>query len=227
MNQIKTTACILTKNEKNTISNIITKSWQHCDELIVVDGHSTDGTKELAERLGAKVFLDDGLGKGCGIRKGIKESEGDIIVFIDADGSHDPGDIPKLVAPIKENKADMVIASRMRGGSDELHGDISKFMRVTGSHIITISINYYFKVNLTDSQNGFRAIRTSCVKQLNLKENITTTEQEMLIKALHKKFRITEIASHEYKREYGESVIKLEKVFFRYFYTWIRYLFFK
>jgi len=115
----------------------------------------------------------------------------------------------------------------MFGGSDEAHGDIYKFLRTVASDIITLGINYRFNVRLTDSQNGFRAIRTKVARQLNLKEDITTIEQEMIIKTLRAGYRMAEVPSHEYARKYGQSVIKLRKVAFRYFYSWLKYLFFK
>ena len=151
---------------------------------------------------------------------------GDIIVFIDADGSHDPDDIPELIKPIIEGRVDHMTASRMRGGSDELHGDFSKFFRMMGSDIITLGINYRFNVRLTDCQNGFRAIKTEVARKLDLKENITTIEQEMIIKTLKKGYSMGEIPSHEYERKYGESCISLQKVWFRYVYSWLKYLFF-
>ena len=221
MKTMKTTVVIPAKNEERSISKIITKCRKYADELLVVDGHSTDGTVRVARKLGARVVQDHGLGKGDGLRVGIREAKGDILVFIDADGSHDPNDIPKLITPIKQNKADMVVGSRGMGGSDELHGDVEKLLRMIGSDIILIGINKKFKVNLTDSQNGYRAIRTDAARALNLKENITTIEQEMTIKCLKKGFRISEVPTHEYAREHGASVIKLRKVWFRYVWSFL------
>jgi len=221
MKTMKTTVVIPAKNEERSISKIITKCRKYADELLVVDGYSTDGTVRVARKLGARVVQDHGLGKGDGLRVGIREAKGDILVFIDADGSHDPNDIPKLITPIKQNKADMVVGSRGMGGSDELHGDVEKLLRMIGSDIILIGINKKFKVNLTDSQNGYRAIRTDAARALNLKENITTIEQEMTIKCLKKGFRISEVPTHEYAREHGASVIKLRKVWFRYVWSFL------
>jgi dolichol-phosphate mannosyltransferase len=88
-----------------------------------------------------------------------------------------------------------------------------------------LGINYRFGVRLTDSQNGFRAIRRDAALSLGLQENITTIEQEMIIKTLKKGYRITEVPAHEYARKYGDSNIKLGKVWFRYVYSWLKYLF--
>jgi len=220
----KVSIVIPTRNEEKSIGVIIEHCRPYADELLVVDGNSTDQTREIARELGCRVVMDSGRGKGDGIRTAIREVSGDIIVFIDADYSHRPADIPRLVAPILRDEADHVVGSRPRGGSDELHGDFNKFMRMIGSDIITLGINYRFGVRLSESQNGFRAVRTRVARALNLRENITTIEQEMTIKTLSRGYRIKEVPSHEYARRFGESKIKLRSVSFRYFYSWLKYL---
>jgi dolichol-phosphate mannosyltransferase len=217
---------IPTKNEEKNISEIIEKCKKFGNEIIIVDGHSSDKTRDIAQSLGAKVVFDHGKGKGDALKTSLDSLTGDIIVFIDADGSHEPEDIPKLIRPILANQADHVIASRMRGGSDELHGDVGKFIRMIGSDIITMSINYLLHADVTDSQNGFRAIKTSVIKQLNLQENGYGVEQEMLIKTLRKGFRVTEIASHEYARKNGHSNINIGKIWVHHVYSWLKYLLF-
>lgn len=220
------TVVIPAKDEETNIAHIIEGARKYADEIIVVDGHSKDKTREIAESHGVTVITDDRKGKGDAIRKGIAKASKDIIVFIDADGSHLPEDIPRLAAPIKGGECEHVTGSRMRGGSDELHGDIGKFIRMVGSDIITLGINYRFDVRLTDSQNGFRAIRADVAKQLDLKENITTIEQEMIIKTLKSGYRVGEVPAHEYARKGGESKINVRKVAWRYVYSWLKYLFF-
>ena len=216
---------ICCKNEAKTLGGVIKKARKYANEILVVDGHSQDESQKVAKKLGCRVFLDDGGGKGDGIRKGIEKAKGEIFVFIDADESHETRDIPKLIKPIKEGKADLVIASRGKGGSDELHGDFEKMLRLIGSSIITLVINLRFKTQLTDSQNGFRAIRKKLAQSLNLTEKITTIEQEMLIKALKKGCRVSEIPSHEYARKIGESHINLLKVGPRYVWSVIKNIF--
>jgi dolichol-phosphate mannosyltransferase len=180
----------------------------------------------IAANEGAMVCVDNNKGKGDAIKVGIRKASGDIVVFIDADGSHSPDDIPILVAPIIEGQFEHVTGSRMKGGSDELHGELGKFIRMVGSDIITLGINYRFKVDLTDSQNGFRAIRTDVARRLPLKENITTIEQEMIIKTLKLGYRVGEVPTHEYARKGGSSKINVRKVAIRYVYSWLKYLFF-
>lgn len=216
---------IMTRNEEGNIADIVRSTKPFVDQVYVVDGHSGDRTREIAEAEGAKILLDNGKGKGDGIRTAIDRIDLDILVFIDADGSHDPQDIPKLVAPIRDGQADMVVGSRGRGGSDELHGDVQKLLRMIGSDIILIAINYRWKTHLTDSQNGFRAVRTLAARDVGLKENITTIEQEMTMKFLKKGYRIEEIPAHEYARKHGQSSIKLSKVWFRYIWSAVKNLF--
>ena len=221
---MKTSIVICSKNEAETIVEVVKKTKRYADEILVVDGHSQDQTEEIAKKMNCVFFKDGGKGKGDGIREGIKRAKGDIVVFIDADESHEPKDIPNLIRPIKQGKADLVVASRGRGGSDELHGDFEKMLRLIGSSIITLAINSRFKVQLTDSQNGFRAIKRKVAQRLNLKENIFTIEQEMIMKALKKGFKVTEIPSHEYARKRGKSHINLLTMSFRYIWCLIKNL---
>jgi glycosyltransferase involved in cell wall biosynthesis len=224
MPRSRVTVVIPTRDEEGLIGEIIDAVRPACDEVLVVDGHSKDRTREFAQAHEARVVLDHGKGKGEALRLALEEATGEIVVFIDADGSHDPRDIPALVAPIASGDADMVIASRGRGGSDELHGTIEQFIRYVGSQLITLAINYRWNVRLTDSQNGFRALRRDVGRRLGLTSNLTTIEQEMLMKALKGGFRVTEIASHEYERRWGTSKVVVWKLWFAYGWSFLRNL---
>ena len=140
------TVFIPTKNEQSTIGEVIREAKPYADELLVVDGHSTDNSVKVAEDLGVKVILDNGKGKGDGIRTGIGLAKKDIIVFIDADGSHNISDIPKLVLPILKGEADIVIASRILGGSDEFSGTFDNIVRTMGSLIVSFIIDRRWNV---------------------------------------------------------------------------------
>jgi glycosyltransferase involved in cell wall biosynthesis len=219
-------AVIAAKQEGPSITEIIERTRRYVDEVIVVDGHSTDGTPEIAARCGARVLSDNGRGKGDAIRCAIAHIRTPITVLLDADGSHDPEDIPLLVEPILADRADHVSGSRLRGGSSELHGGFDEFFRLTGSSFITACINWRFKCRLSESQNGFRAIRTSVLRDLDLRENLTTIEQEMIIKTLRRGFRMAEVPSHEHPRVHGSSHIRVWRSAPRYGYSLVRYLFF-
>lgn len=222
---MKTSLIICVKNEEKTLESVIKKSQKYAEEILVIDGHSSDNSKEIAKNLGAKVYLDNGKGKGAAVRLGIKKAKGDVLVFIDADGSHEEKDIFKLIKPILKREADLVIASRGKGGSDELHGDFEKLLRLIGSTMITLVINIRFRTKLTDSQNGFRAIRREVAKNLDLKENIFTIEQEMVIKALKRGYKIAEIPSHEHARVNGSSHINLLTMWPMYIWCLIKNIF--
>lgn len=219
-------AVIPARNEEQCIGEIIERTRPFCDEIVVVDGHSIDRTAVIAQSYGngVRVVKDNKKGKGDAIRVGASVASHETIVYIDADGSHDPRDIPALVEPIAKGEADLVIGSRGRGGSDELHGDVEKLLRMIGSDLILIGINMRWKQHLTDSQNGFRAIRTEVMRSLDLKENITTIEQEMTMKCLKRGFKVAETPTHEYSRKYGHSTIKLRKVWPRYIYSFLKNL---
>ena len=212
------TVVVPARDEAPTIGPVVTRCRQLAHEVLVVDGGSHDGTADLARAAGARVIRDHGRGKGDAIRTAIDAVRTSIAVFIDADGSHDADDIPRLVAPIREGRADHVSASRLLGGSSELHGGFDEFFRLAGSAFITACINRRFGVRLSDSQNGFRAIRTDVLRRLGLRENSTTIEQEMVIKTLAGGFRLIEVPSHEWPRRFGESHIRLWRVAPRYAY---------
>lgn len=215
---------IPTRDEEGLIGEIVDLVRPYADEVLVIDGHSRDRTREIAQEHGARVALDGGKGKGEALRRAFEVATGDIVVFIDADGSHETKDIPAMVAPIIAGQSDMVVGSRGKGGSDELHGTVGQLIRYVGSQIIMLGINYRWNVRLTDSQNGFRAIRRDVGKQLGLTSNLTTIEQEMLMKALKKGFRVSEIPSHEYERKWGTSKVVVWKLWFAYVWSFLRNL---
>jgi dolichol-phosphate mannosyltransferase len=213
-----------TRDEEGLVGDIVDLVRPYASEVLVIDGHSRDRTREIAAAHRARVILDRGKGKGDALRLAFEEAAGDIIVFIDADGSHEPKDIPAMVAPIEAGQADMVVGSRGKGGSDELHGTLEQLIRYIGSQLIMLAINYRWNVRLTDSQNGFRAIRKDVGRKLGLTSNLTTIEQEMLMKALKQGFRVREVASHEYERRWGTSKVVVWKLWFPYVWSFLRNL---
>jgi glycosyltransferase involved in cell wall biosynthesis len=219
------TVVIPAKDEGDTVGSLVQKAAKFAARVIVVDGYSQDNTVAEARMAGADVVFDGGMGKGDAIRSVIPYLDSDITVFMDADGSHDPADIPRLIEPIVAEEVDHVSASRLLGGSSELHGGFDECFRLAGSSLITALINWRFGVRLSESQNGFRALKTSVLRRLDLRENSTTIEQEMIIKTLRKGFRMGEVAAHEHARRSGASHIQLSKVWFRYVWSLLWYLF--
>jgi dolichol-phosphate mannosyltransferase len=216
--QSRLTLVVPAKNEERTIADVVIAGRNYVSEVLVVDGHSTDKTALVAKENGARVISDNGRGKGDALRCALQSVYTEYLVFCDADGSHEISHIPKLLEELERENYDIVVASRLKGGSSELHGGFSEFFRLCGSSFATTCINKRFGTRLSDSQNGFRAARLDKLNSLELRSNGTTIEQEMLMKALKKGYRIGEIASHEYSRKYGESHISIRKVW--YLYLW-------
>ena len=219
------TIVIAAKDEAPAIGSVLAACRRQARRVIVVDGHSADDTVSIARSFGARVLMDRGRGKGDALRMAIGEITTPITVFLDADGSHDPNDVPRLVGPILEGAADHVSGSRLIGGSSELHGGFDELCRLTGSSLITACINWRFGVRLSESQNGFRAIRTDVLRQLDLREDSTTIEQEMIIKTLRLGYRMGEVPAHEYPRRHGTSHIVIWRAAPRYLVSLVRHLF--
>jgi len=205
------TAVIPARNEELTVGLVVKECLNFVAKVVVVEGGSTDRTAEIAAAAGAQVVRDQGLGKGAALRLGVDHVTTPICVFVDADGSHDPIDIPMLAAPIKAGHAEHVTGSRLLGGSDELHGGGDEFLRLAGSAFIPYLFNWRYGSSLSDSQNGFRAIRTDVFRGLNLQSRHTTIEMEMIAATLAAGLRIAEVPTHERRRAAGYSKISLAK----------------
>ncbi|MBF0156711.1 MAG: glycosyltransferase family 2 protein [Magnetococcales bacterium] len=222
--QDRFTVVIPARNEALSIGAIVAACLRQTPHVLVIDGPSVDGTAMAAAKAGARVVSQHLPGKGLAIREAALLVTTEIVVFIDADGSHVVEDIPALVAPILAGEADHVQASRLIGGSSELHGSFNEFFRLAGSAFITACINWRFGTCLSESQNGFRAIRLELLRHLGLRERGTTIEQEMVIKTLRLGARLLEVPSHEHKRLHGSSHIRLRRVWFRYLYSFLKNL---
>ena len=206
---MRTTVIIPARNEGDTVVALARAVRAYVDEVIVVDGHSSDGSPARLRAAGVTVIDDGGLGKGDAIRRGLQAASGDVIVTMDADGSHDPEEIRSLVAPIESGEADLVIGCRMRGGSDEFAGTWTMFVRLWGNNFLTQVINTRFRTALTDTQNGFRALRADAVGRLALTENKHSIELEMVLRALRQRLRVCQVPAHEYARRAGESSLSV------------------
>ncbi len=201
----KVTIVIPTKDEGKGIRRILKSVKPYAREIIVVDGHSKDETKKIAIEENVKFISDNGLGRGDGVRLGIKAAKGEIIVLFDADGSHEAKDIPKFILPILQRKADLVIGSRRTGGSFDLNINFSGIIRSAGSDFLVSLVNYKFKTNLSDILYSFRAIRKSKAERMNLHSDDFCIEQEMVVACLKNGYKIKEIPSREKARGWGES----------------------
>jgi dolichol-phosphate hexosyltransferase len=202
---IKVSAVILAKDEEGTIAGLVAEALRQADETLVVDGRSKDNTARFAQEAGATVLEDNGRGKGDGYRAGLAAAKGEVIVFLDADGSHDPKDIPRLAAPVLEGSFDLVIGSRWKGGSDDVHPTFNHLVRDLGGNLLSIIISRWFDTEITDCLHGYRALKKDAGLKLNLTADDFDIEHEMIIKALKKGYKIGEVAVHEYSRQAGKS----------------------
>jgi dolichol-phosphate mannosyltransferase len=210
------------RNEAKNLELLLPRFEGIGEELILVDGHSKDNTRELAEKYGARFILDNGKGKGDGIRVGIEAAKTDVCVFIDADLSHDPERIPAVVEPILSDNADLVLGSRMRGGADEFIATFYELIRLAGNMGLTWMVNLRCRSRLSDSENGFRAGRTSLLKALKMNSRKHTIELEMVMRALRAGARVAEVATHEHERRYGKSQLSVMKQGVLFFWIFLR-----
>ena len=204
----KVSIVIAAKDEGEGLKQVIESVKPYASEIILVDGHSKDKTREIAQRENIKYILDHGLGRGAAVRLGIDIARNEIVVLFDADGSHEAKDIPKLVFRILKKQADLVICSRRTGGSFDLNPGFSGIIRSGGADLLAFLVNQKFKTNFSDIIYSFRAIRKKTAKKLNLKSNGFTIEQEMVVSCLKKGLKVIEIPSREEKRAWGKSKLK-------------------
>lgn len=153
-------AIIPAYNESHNIRNITAETGKYVTMIIVVDDGSHDNTAELAMSKNVRVLRNRrNMGKGTALKKGIIEClkyNPDIIVTLDADGQHDPADIPKLLEPVKKGEADIVIGSRIEGNSSEI-----PIVRGLGLSFLNFINRSLIKSAINDSQSGFRAYSKS------------------------------------------------------------------
>jgi mannosyltransferase len=208
---LRIAAVILARNEERTIGDAVEGAARYADAVHVMDGHSSDATASIAARTGAVVHLDPGRGKGSAIRRSLEIVDADVLVFMDADGSHDPADIPKLVAPVATGEADLCVGSRFAGGSEELSVSVGQLVRTIGNISMNIAINKRWNIVLTDTLNGFRAIRREHALSVGLVEDTHTIEQEMVMKMLRHGYTVVNVPTHERARRFGSSHINIWK----------------
>lgn len=207
-NRSKVSIIIACKNEGEGIAQVLKSIKRYSDDIIVVDAHSNDGTKEKTNDLGCRFFLDNKKGRGDALKIGIKKAKKEVIVFFDADGSHNEKDIPHLVLPILKKEAELVIGSRRTGGSFDINVNLTGIIRSAGCDFLVSLINHKFKTSLTDVLYSFRAIRTETANKLRFKSDDFGIEQEMVVTCLQKRYKVLEIPSRENARGWGKSKLK-------------------
>jgi len=197
------TAVIPTLNEAENLPHVLSKLPCGVNEVIVVDGHSTDETVRVAQEIrpDARVVLQDKQGKGNALACGFAAAHGDIIVTVDADGSTDPEEIPQFIAPLIEG-ADFVKGSRyMDGGGSS---DITR-IRSAGNRALGASVNLLFGTRYTDLCYGFSAFWRRCLPKLQVTCDGFEVETVINVRAAKAGLNVVEVPSYERDRIHGLS----------------------
>src|SRR5512145_2292085 len=185
-------AAIPAYNEEIALGSVILRAKKHVDSVIVVDDGSADATSAIAALAGADVIRHDrNQGKGVALKHAFlraKELDADILVLLDADGQHNPDEIPTLLAPIQNTEADMVIGSRFLGVKNEIPA-----YRRAGQSVLNYMTNKVSHSDVTDSQSGFRAFSKTAIRSLALDEHGMGIESFMQRAAHDQNLRVAEV----------------------------------
>jgi glycosyltransferase involved in cell wall biosynthesis len=191
------------KNEAKNLPYVLPLIPEEVDEVIVVDGESTDGTLDVARELrpDIRIVNQTGKGKGNALRAGFATAAGDIIVMIDADGSTDPREIPMFISTLMAG-ADFVKGSRfMQGGGS---ADIT-WLRKMGNWGLTTLVKLMYGGSFTDLAYGYAAFWRHIVPPLELDGDGFEIETMLNVRALRSGVRVAEVPSFEAERIHGES----------------------
>jgi len=194
---MKVTVQIPTLNEGESLAHTLKQIPREVvDEVLVIDGHSTDNTREVAESFGCRFLLQPGKGYGNAMKFGFQNASGDVIISMDADGSPNPQDIPRLVAKLKEGY-DLVLGSRYLPGAGT---EDDTLVRHVGNKFFTFLTNFIHGTKISDSCYFFAAMRKEMLLKLDLKTEDFSFCIEVPVKARKAGFKIAEIPCFERKR---------------------------
>jgi len=181
-------------DEERTIAKVVLQAQRYADKVVVCDDGSKDLTAEIAERLGADVVRHErNLGYGAALRslfRRARELGADVLVTLDGDGQHDPSEVPVVVAPVVDGKADVVIGSRFisKDGAVEMPS-----YRRFGAKVITSLVNSAAVKGITDAQSGFRSYSRRAFSSLAVTDNGMGASVEVLLKSRENGLHVLEV----------------------------------
>ena len=183
-------------NEAMSVGEVIANCKGFCDQIVVVDDGGTDDTYTAAKNGGAEVVRNEkNLGIAKAVQRGLEAADGEIIVTLDADGQHDPEDIPKLIKPIIDEKADVVLGVRR-----EIPNHSEKVINAFTS----------MAVKCSDTGTGFRAIRRSVAEKMKLHGRCLCGT--FVLEAHRRGARIVEVPIKTKERTYGTRKVKTRHI---------------
>lgn len=198
-----------TRNEEKGVKKCIDKAVEACQTLeltaeIIVADNSTDKTPKIARENGAIVLEPDELGYGSAYQYAFERARGDYIVMGDADTTYDFADLPKLLAPIRNDGADIVMGSRFKGEIEP--GAMPALHQYVGNPLLTKFLNVFYGANVSDAHCGFRVLTRDAINQLELHSNGMEFASEMVMEASRSDLTIEEVPI-SYKPREGEETL--------------------
>ena len=196
-------AVIPTLNEAANLPHVFARIPDCVDEIVIVDGHSTDDTVAVAQALlpNARVVMQSGRGKGNALKCGFAAARGDIIVMLDADGSTDPAEIPTYLQPLMEG-ADFAKGSRFVEGGGSV--DITRF-RALGNRLLNGIVNTLYGTRYTDLCYGYNAFWRSALPVMNVTCDGFEVETLINVRVAKAGLIVAEVPSVELARIHGVS----------------------
>lgn len=195
-------------NEIHTIEEVINRvlASPHTFELIIVDDGSTDGTRDLLEKIDdrrVRVLLQaQNQGKGAALRRGFHEAQGRFVIIQDADLEYDPREYGDLITPLLDDRADVIYGSRFLGGRPHR---VLYFWHSIGNKVLTLVSNMFTNLNLTDMETCYKVFRREVLDSFTLEEDRFGIEPEMTAKIAAGGWRVYEVGISYNGRTYEEG----------------------